>query len=277
MKVKLTLLLITFLLIPLQSALGQSNNEQNREEQTAPATKRFMTKMLEVKRGDPERIVPTLRTLGSREKGSQVTFDQGFKVIIVRDYPENIAVMEEALKRLDVPMPSPVSLDVQLHLIAASRQPVEKTTFPAELQPVINQLRSTLKYEGYRLVTTFLNRVWAGEGVVWAGERVEANGVADALFNLPASAAKSFYNYSLGGIRLVPDAAGKDEIQLRDFRFNLKVPIQSSGGFPQIQYQDVGIRTGLSMREGEMVVVGTANVGSSDEAIIVVVSVKKVK
>ncbi len=185
--------MMMFLLIPLQSALGQSNNEQNREEQTAPATKRFMTKMLEVKRGDPERIVPTLRAFGSGEKGSQVTFDQSFKVIIVRDYPENIAVMEEALKRLDVPMPSPVSLDVQLHLIAASRQSVEKTTFPAELQPVINQLRSTLKYEGYRLVTTFLNRVWAGE-------RVEANGVADALFNLPASVAKQPGQADLGGV-----------------------------------------------------------------------------
>jgi hypothetical protein len=46
---------------------------------------------------------------------------------------------------------------------------------------------------------------------------------------------------------------------------------------PSTQYRDIGIITPLSLREGEMAVVGTTNIGGSDEAIIVVISVKRVK
>jgi hypothetical protein len=45
----------------------------------------------------------------------------------------------------------------------------------------------------------------------------------------------------------------------------------------KLGYQTSSINTGLNLREGETVVVGTSNIGSSNEGIILVVSAKKVK
>jgi hypothetical protein len=70
------------------------------------------------------------------------------------------------------------------------------------------------------------------------------------------------------------DAAGKEIIFMSQFKFGVSVPIKIGG---QTQYRDVGLTTPLSLREGEMAVVGTANIGGADEAIIIVISVKKAK
>jgi hypothetical protein len=68
-------------------------------------------------------------------------------------------------------------------------------------------------------------------------------------------------------------------IQVREFRFSASVPIvirTTAGGGTDIQYKDVGITTGLTMKDGETIVVGNSNVGSADETLIVVVSIKRV-
>ena len=46
-------------------------------------------------------------------------------------------------------------------------------------------------------------------------------------------------------------------------------------GFPVINYESIGIRTDLTMREGSIVIAGTLNVGPSGDAIVVVVSARR--
>jgi hypothetical protein len=210
--------------------------------------------------------------LGSGAKGSMITPNQNLRTLTVRDYPENIAAIEEALKRLDVPDKSPASLEFQLHLIAASMTPSEKSTMPKNLEPVVEQLKSTLKFSNYRYVSSALNRV-SDRG------KIESSGVTGSLFPTPAGVTNtpdnpSFYNYSLSRVTLTQDVAGKESVQIDQFKFGVGVPIRLRDG---VQYRDIGIITPLSLREGEMAVVGTANIGGSDEAIIVVISVKKAK
>jgi hypothetical protein len=48
--------------------------------------------------------------------------------------------------------------------------------------------------------------------------------------------------------------------------------VGNGGGGPQIQYQNVGFRTPVSVREGERVVVGTTTMG--DKGLIVVLSAR---
>jgi hypothetical protein len=184
-------------------------------------------------------------------------------------------VIEQALAKLDVPEQSPANMEFQLHLLAASAKPAEATSaIPKALEPVVAQLKATLKYTHYRYVYSALNRISNGG-------RIDSSGVTGELFPAPPGVANapgnpSFYQYSLHNVKFMQDGIGRDSIQTEQFRFGISVPIQM-GADRNVQYKDIGLNTPLSLREGELAVVGTANISGSDEAMIVVVSVKKLK
>lgn len=282
MKLKSIAIFISLSLIcaATSSALAQSASEQKTEEKkedkgTEIDPKRFSVKLFEIKYRDPISLNNAVTALGSGAKGSMMTPNPNLRTLTVRDFPENIAAIEEALKRLDVPeKPNPpVSLEFQLHLIAASMTPSEKATLPKNLEPVVEQLKSTLKFTNYRYVNSALNRVSAGG-------KIESSGVTGSLFPTPAGISNttdnpSFYQYSLSKVVPTQDASGKEIILIDLFKFGVGVPIKISPS--GVQYRDIGIITPLSLREGELAVVGTANISTSDEAIIVVISVKKAK
>ena len=48
-----------------------------------------------------------------------------------------------------------------------------------------------------------------------------------------------------------------------------------NGGVPATNYENTGLSTDISIREGEPVVVGTLNVGPSGDAIILVVAARR--
>jgi hypothetical protein len=288
MKLNAIVLFTSLLLIcvaPTSLAFAQSpevqkeeqKKEQKDETVSSADLKRFSVKLFEVKYRDPISLNQAIMALGSGAKGSIITSNQNLRTLTVRDFPENIAAIEEALKRLDVPEKSnpPASLEFQLHLIAASMTPTEKSVLPKNLEPVVEQLKSTLKFTNYRYVSSALNRV-SDRG------KVESSGVTGSLFPTPAGIANSpenpsFYQYNLSRVTLTQDAAGKEVILIDSFMFGVSVPIRIGSGGGNIQYRDIGLTTPLSLREGEMAVVGTANIGGSDEAIIVVISVKKAR
>ncbi|MEW6735123.1 MAG: hypothetical protein AB1489_27780, partial [Acidobacteriota bacterium] len=210
--------------------------------------------------------------LSSGENGSQIIPNSEFKTITVRDFPENIAVMERALVRLDLPEQTPVNFEIQLHLIVTSRTAMEKTNLPVGLESVINQLKNTLQYTGYRYITTFLSRAKDGGSIAASGSTVP-------LYPVPVSYVKTNYNYKLDGISLLRGNDVSEVIQVRALFFSLRSPvvIGTKNEIPQIEYKESKITTGLNLREGEMVVVGSTDFGVPDEALILVVSVKKVK
>ena len=82
-------------------------------------------------------------------------------------------------------------------------------------------------------------------------------------------------------MNLTKDEAGRDMVEMLEFNFGARIPIQvssiaSTGNTaPVIQYDNTGITTDIMMREGEPTVVGTLNVGPSGDALIIVVSAKR--
>lgn len=260
---------------PRNESKAETKSEARKDEATNQ-TSRFdmVSKVFDVKHRNPQSLVEVLNVYVGNV-GGRMTYSREMKTIMVRDRAENVAAIEEALKRFDVPEASPVSLEFQLHLISASMGQQEKESMPANLAPVIQQIKSALKFTNYRYVNSSLNRVSNGG-------RVESSGVGGSLFPAPQGAANSperpsFYQYSLGPVKLTQDSSGKESIQIDNFRFGASVPIRITGDTNNVQYKDIGINTPLSLREGEMVVVGTANISGSDEAIVVVLSVKKAK
>jgi hypothetical protein len=271
-KTLLSLAILLLLTPPTSFGQAQTQPQQTSAETRSP----YKVQIFEVKHRNPDALTSALDGLRSGAPNTAMVPNRQLKTITVRDYPENLAAIGEALKRLDVPEPAPppmaipVDIEFNLYLIAASQTAGEKTPFPPALEPVITQMRSTLKFSNYRFLTTFSNRV-NDDG------KIGSAGVISSPFPVTGVTAniKSNYSYEVSNVRSFQDASGKFGFNLRNFKFDLDVPIESGNG--AYGFRRVGISTQLNLREGEMAVVGTANVGSSDEAVIVVVTAKKVK
>ena len=173
-----------------------------------------------------------------------------------------------------------VNLDTQLYLILATNRDVEDARMPSTLEPVMKRLRDSLPFKHYTLAGTFLNRVrnTGGLDVSWVG----------GPFLVPASAATNSPSFSQFSavVKLSTDESGREVVRMNGFRFGARVPVvtsqttvtnASTGGtsFPVINYEPIGLRTDISMREDLPVIAGTLNIGASGDAIVVVIAAKR--
>jgi hypothetical protein len=162
------------------------------------------------------------------------------------------------------------NLDLELYLIAGTTQPREGK-IPASLDPVVKQLRETLPFRNYSLETTLVNRVRNGGNL-------SLSWFIGPLPNLSASNRPPIFDeFSIAQLKLLPDGNGGQKIQLLRFSFGSRIPIQTGTNLaPVFNYDYVGLKTDISVREGEPAVVGTLlNAGSSGEAIVLAVLVKR--
>ncbi|HET6646250.1 MAG TPA: hypothetical protein VFH01_02905, partial [Pyrinomonadaceae bacterium] len=120
--------------------------------------------------------------------------------------------------------------------------------------------------------------------------RVKNNGrlslqwLGGPLLPLPASSSNtpSFNEFKVDNVKLTTEESGKSVVRMVGFRFGARIPVQmesvmaaSGSSAPVFQYQNTGLNTDISVREGEPVVVGTLNVGPSGDAIILVMSARR--
>jgi hypothetical protein len=231
--------------------------------------KGFKGKVFEVKHRDPDSLSNVLRPLGSGFKGATISTNNQFKTVTVRDFPENIATIEEAIKRLDTPeTPSP-DIEFTVHILIASNSEGLTTELPSDLASVVKQLQSTLRYKNYVLMTSAIHRGKEGSNLV------TNSGIADSKV-LGVTTPQSnpiFYNYALNRIAL--DAVTTSpRVQVGGFQFGMKAPLVM-GNDGKIQYENIGFNTPVAVREGEKVVVGTTSMG--DKGLVVVLSAKVLK
>jgi hypothetical protein len=256
---------------PRQSPQQQREQEQSQPQPARPSPapdyvdhKDFQAMLFPVRYRDPETLVPVLRLLTSGYKGSGVTADRNFRVITVRDFAENVASISDAIKRLDTPDGPRPDVELRMHVLLASESAAAAGAEqpPADLREVLTQLQSTLNFKSYELLTSVVQRT--KESRVREPGYIEGKGTAQAT---GAGGEKQTFNYNFGAssLSLTPGtAAGSTVVQLGGFSFNI-------GG------NGVGahIRSDLSLREGERVVVGTAGMGN--RALILVMTARTIK
>src|ERR671938_1651345 len=92
----------------------------------------FKNRIFEVKNRDPEELLSVIKLLTSGFKGAQASADRNFKTITVRDFPENIAAIEDALKRLDTPEAPRPEIELRMHVLIASNAESGLTPLPAD-------------------------------------------------------------------------------------------------------------------------------------------------
>lgn len=171
-----------------------------------------------------------------------------------------------------------INHEVQLYLLVGTDTPGERSNVPPTLDGAVRQLKESLPFSSYKLATTFIARVRDGGSLELTG--VGGFPVVPSSSN---SSTPTFIQLSISHILLARGAVDQPFIQVERFRFGLKVPVQtgsvrgenSTANAPIIQYQDTGISTELSVREGVPTVVGTLAASQPHEAYILVLSVKR--
>lgn len=225
----------------------------------------FRSRIFILQHRSPNQLRDILAPLMSGARGTMIqAMDRdGLQVLSVRDFPENLAAIEEAVKRLDVAPPAARQIEFHIHVLLASKEPAITDPAPAEIQDALASLRSTLSYRTYTPLASFVQR--AADGL----DFIRGNGVAE----MPVKTAR-------GQIQMEPmdlgwdlqqltlsEAGGKAEIHVQ--RFDVSVAehgVESKAGHL------AQVSTNLSMKDGDKVVLGTSMI--RDKALIVVVTAK---
>lgn len=254
----LTLLVLTLIIIPAVLA-QQPNTTPDKPKEEFVTERQFKSKIFDVKHREPSSIANVLRQLGSGFKGAGISANNEFKTLTVRDFPENLATIEEAIKRLDTPAAPPSSVQMHMHVLMASNRvgTTPAVEIPGELKDVITELRGTLTYRNYELITSVLQRLTE------TNRGLHGSGLAQ-IPGAQSGVTTARYEYFVTQLSFVPSTSGAQSIQIQDFTFTL------AGEGIQGRVQ-----TALNLRDGEKVVVGTATI--NDRALIVVLIPKIVK
>jgi hypothetical protein len=264
--------IIVCALLPLATTFAQQNQTQTKQSDSPWVDfSGFKGKIFDIKNRDPRELVQILQPLGSGFKGATLQPNTEYKTITVRDFPENLATIEEAIKRLDVPPPPkptqplrPIVPDIEVYayVLIASNGEGNGAPSPPMLADVIKQLQTTLNYKSYQLLTSIVQRTSYENG------SIDANGTAD----LPDKSLNSKYALQISintpGSRFDPS-----QIALSRLLFQME-------GFKEMDNRIIGIgdakiNTRLSVRDGEKVVVGTSSL--KDKAVILVLTTRMLK
>lgn len=263
-----TLALPLLIAILCSAALGQAPS------QPAPAAADnyvtntgFKNKVFDVHNRMPEDLVPVIKLLTSGFRGAQLAASNEFRTITVRDFPENIAAIDEAIKRLDTPEVARPNIELRMHVLLASNKGGTPNQYPADLKDVITELQKTLNFKDYSLLTSIVQRTRESRGP--RSGYLDGRGSVEIAW--PSSSGNggtetriSNYQFNANSVALTTTPSGAVEIQLGDFGFSLAVPPT-----------EARIRSDVKMREGERVVVGTA--GLNDKALILVMTARVLK
>ena len=255
-------LLIAVTLLLTVAAFAEDTKKEEAEYNTS---RDFRNRVFEVKNRAPQDIASAIGFLGSGVKGAGLSVNRELGTITVRDFPENIAAMDEAIKRLDHPPAATLDASLRIWIVIGSKSPIANAQpLPESLQPVVKELRSTLRYEHYALMAANVSRVARGVAI-------ENSGIAEptSIGMTAREGQPILYAYTL---RQPSISTSGPSVITESFRFNMKVPIDMGG---KIQYQNVGFETPVTMRDNEKVVIGTTTMG--DKALIVIVTAEIAK
>lgn len=268
-KSKLATTMILLLLLATSTFGQQQPQPASTSQTTTPRSpdyvdfSGFKGKVFDVKHREPRVLISALSPLGSGFKGATMQYSNEFRTITVRDFPENIAAIEESLKRLDTPQPARSDIELRMNILIASNIEGITTQVPNDLADVVKQMQTALNYKNYINVATVFQRVSDG---AW---QVRLSGTAELLAQLVERVGQpvnAMYSYNIPTVNLSAEPSGGYTVQLKDTEFQWNAPGPAGSA---------AIRTSLNVRSGEKVVVGTATLGN--KGLILVLSVRVLK
>lgn len=256
----LLLSLRTALVIILLASLSSTASAQTGNAEGAAANN-FKSRVFDIKHRDPDSLLNVIRPLAGASKDASISRSDEFKTITVRDTPENLEVIAEAIKRYDTPEGLQPNVELRMHILLASKTEGTGNTLPTELIDATRQVASSLDYKSFYHVTSIAQRLRDG------ARKARGRGVV----NLGAPAVKEPFNagyeFHIDSISLETAASLPSTIKIREMQFGL--------GGSKNPLGEASIRTDLTMRDGEQVVVGTASL--KDKALVLVLFARIIK
>jgi hypothetical protein len=272
-KVTTVLLWLAVILLQFTALQGVYGTQEKPADTTkgesakpeAAGKQELVQKIVDVKYANAVEVWNILSQFVDQSEGSIMRGSITLRAIALLGTAENVAKMEEAIKRLDVPPPPTPNIELTAYLLMASEQETTKKLSP-DLEGVTKQLKSVFMYSGFRLLDTLMVRCRDGNGG-------EASGVAPSTSEISN---KTFYSFRFGTAKIVA-SPGVRMIRLDGLKLGVKVPVTTGGGpSPTFSYVDTGTNTDIDVREGQKVVVGKSTIDGSENALFLVLSAKVV-
>src|SRR5437879_5741683 len=180
---------------------------QTKPEEDFVTEKGFKSKVFTINHRDPISLGSLLSPLLSGFKGVMIRANSELKTLTVRDFPENLATIEEAIQRLDTPAAPRPDIELHMHVLVASNTGATTDQLPAELKDVITQLRGTLNYRNYELAASVVQRLTE------TPRGLRGSGTAEIAYTSAANPSVSLtYDYTINSVSLAQNPAGAKTI-----------------------------------------------------------------
>ncbi|HEV8042350.1 MAG TPA: hypothetical protein VGP62_25970 [Bryobacteraceae bacterium] len=221
-------------------------------------------KVVTIKNGNLNGIVRTIKELAP---GSNLLISTDNEHIILSGAKEVVTGFEEIIKQLDVPPVAQSNVEIDAYMVVASAHADGHNPIPAELEPVVAQLKGLLSYKSFRLLDNFVLRARSGE-------RGENSGSVQPSSPAPEGA-KISYRFEFNRVRVDKGETAR-LVRFDNLHLNINVPVgvEANGN---LRWSGAEIRTDVDVPEGKKVVIGkTSGIEGADSALILVISAKVV-
>lgn len=220
-----------------------------------------VTKVVDVHYSNRERLDNLVQS-----RTVNIKIDPSGKFVVLQGQKVEVEGIEDLIKKIDVP---PLNIEFTFELISGSKTAGKVSDFPAGLNGVAKEMKNLFGFQTMMLVDTLTIRSQEGKDS-------NANGPfpsPTADLNAPKG------NYQIEIKQAVANGIkGSRLVRIGSLRFNGKIPfVYGPGGNNQYSMSDMGISTGLDVREGQRVVVGKVGMDSSSNPFFLVVSCKVVE
>jgi hypothetical protein len=163
-----------------------------------------------------------------------------------------------------------INYEVQLYLLVTAEGTEGAAKLPQSLDGVVKQLKSSLPPADYRLAATFINRVKSGGS--FEANSVGGSAPTGSPQGVPMPA---FYQLAFTDVRVADGPQSEGSVNVRQLRFSVRLPTQVADRPGIIQFQETGLNTQMSVREGEPTLVGTLNSSIAGRFFALVITIKR--
>jgi hypothetical protein len=227
--------------------------------QETPGPPKLIQKLIPLKYADPRTVENMLRVFDV-----QVVSNTELHAMAVKGTPQTIQAVEEAIARLDTPAAAPKNIELTVYLLVGNEAADSPAgAIPKEMESVVTQLKNTFQFKNYRLLDVMTLRTRTGQQA-----STESSGGFMQYGNVtkPVTTTFTINSSSIG--------ADGSTIRIDQIRTGTKIPQEQGPG--QFNYQDLGLRTDLDIKEGQKVVVGRMGI-NRDQALFLVLTARVVQ
>ena len=165
------------------------------------------------------------------------------------------------------------SYDVVLQIVIGGDDKSAGQPMPSGLSNITKQLRGNYSFADYRLTNTYVGRIANGGNF-------EFKSVSTIFGRGVQTETPSFLDWTLAGLRVGQNTAGKNDLMLQAFRFGARVPVKTGsfreeGGkqLPLFNYEAIGLTSSrVTLSENTPTLLGSLSLPGVDSAMFVVLT-----